>query len=106
MRQVAKKAALQQTRGTCGCHCTRERHVLLKWAGKNQMLELLDDEDVQLTEKEILEQVLGTRSGYARGMGKFVIPITSSSRLYYQKEINNELKTYKTRVVSNKTGIS
>ena len=57
------------------------------------MLELLDDEDVQLTEKEILEQVLGTRSSYARGMGKFVIPTTFSSRLHYSKEINNELET-------------
>ena len=57
------------------------------------MLELLDDEDVQLTEKEILEQVLGTRSGYVRGMGKFVISITFSSCSHYPKEINNELKT-------------
>ena len=57
------------------------------------MLELLDDKDVQLTEKEILEQVLGTRSSYARGMGKFVIPTTFSSRLHYSKEINNELET-------------
>ena len=62
---------------------------------QNQMLELLDNEDVQLIEKEIPEQVLGTRSGYARGMGKFVIPTTSSSRSHYPKKINNELETCK-----------
>ncbi len=69
---------------------------------QNQMLELLDDEKFQLIEKEILEQMLGTRSGYAREMGKFVIPITSSSRLYYQKEINNELKTYRQELSATK----
>ena len=37
--------------------------------------------------------MLGTRSGYVRGMGKFVISITFSSCSHYPKEINNELKT-------------
>jgi septal ring factor EnvC (AmiA/AmiB activator) len=69
---------------------------------QNQMLKLLDDEDVQLTVKEILEQVLGMRSSYARGMGKFVIPTTSSSRSHYPKEINNELETCRQELLATK----
>uniref|UniRef100_A0A2N9H6H5 Uncharacterized protein n=1 Tax=Fagus sylvatica TaxID=28930 RepID=A0A2N9H6H5_FAGSY len=66
------------------------------------MQEKLADEEVQLTEKEIIEQVLGTRPGYARGMGKFVIPTPSSSRSYHATEVNSELETCKQELAETK----
>uniref|UniRef100_A0A2N9G009 DUF4216 domain-containing protein n=1 Tax=Fagus sylvatica TaxID=28930 RepID=A0A2N9G009_FAGSY len=68
----------------------------------NLMQEKLADEEVQLTEKEIIEQVLGTRPGYARGMGKFVIPTPSSSRSYHATEVNSELETCKQELAETK----
>ncbi|GMY18484.1 Transposase, Ptta/En/Spm, plant [Fagus crenata] len=50
----------------------------------NLMLEKLADEDVQLTEDQIVTQVLGTRPGYVRGMVKFVISTPFSSRSHYE----------------------
>lgn len=62
---------------------------------QNLMLEKLADKDVQLTKDQIVTQVLGTRPGYVRGMGKFVISTPSSSRSHYETEVDNELETYK-----------
>ncbi len=70
---------------------------------QNLMQEKLANEEVQLTEKEIIEQVLGTRPGYARGMGKFVIPTPSSSRSYHATELNSELETCKQELAETKT---
>ena len=69
---------------------------------QNLMQEKLADEEVQLIEKEIIEQVLGTRPGYARGMGKFVIPTPSSSRSYHATEVNSELETCKQELAETK----
>ena len=68
----------------------------------NLMLEKLADEEVQLTEKEIIEQVLGTRPGYARGMGNFFIPTPSFSCSYHATEVNSELETCKQELVETK----
>ena len=62
---------------------------------QNLMQEKLANEEVQLTEKKKIEQVLGTRPGYARGMGKFVIPTPSSFYSYHATELNSELETCK-----------
>ena len=60
---------------------------------QNKMLQLLVDENVDLSEDAIVSQVLGTRSGYAIGQRKFVIPIKSFSRSHYQREEDSELAT-------------
>ena len=53
-----------------------------------------------MTEEEIFIEVLGTRRGFVRGMGKFVIPTpTPSSHLRYETSMNMELETCKTRFV-------
>ena len=69
---------------------------------QNKMLQLLADENVDLSEDAIISQVLGTRSGYATGQGKFVIPTTSFSRSHYQREDDSELALYKQELAETK----
>ena len=58
--------------------------------------EKVADEENQSTEEEIFTKVLGTRRGFVRGMGKFVIPTpTSSSHLWYETSMNKELENCK-----------
>jgi hypothetical protein len=61
---------------------------------QNLMLEKLADKEVAVDEEEIFTQALGgKRSGYVRGMGKFVIPTpSSSSRSLYGTQLNLELE--------------
>ena len=60
------------------------------------MKENIADEENQSTEEEIFTEVLGTRRGFVRGMGKFVIPApTSSSHLLYETSMNRELENCK-----------
>ncbi|XP_030946574.1 uncharacterized protein LOC115971041 isoform X2 [Quercus lobata] len=62
----------------------------------NLMIEKVADEENQSTEEEIFTEVLGTRRGFVRGMGKFVIPTpTPSSHLRYETSMNMELETCK-----------
>ena len=69
---------------------------------QNQMLQLLVDENVDLSEDPIVSQVLGTNFGYAIGQGKFVIPITSFSRSHYQREDDSELAICKQELTETK----
>uniref|UniRef100_A0A2N9G8S3 Uncharacterized protein n=1 Tax=Fagus sylvatica TaxID=28930 RepID=A0A2N9G8S3_FAGSY len=68
----------------------------------NKMLQLLADENVDLSEDAIVSQVLGTRSSYATGQGKFVIPTTFSSRSHYQREDDSELALCKQELAETK----
>ncbi|KAK9997340.1 hypothetical protein SO802_022026 [Lithocarpus litseifolius] len=62
----------------------------------NLMKEKVADEENQSTEEEIFTEVLGTRRGFVRGMGKFVIPTpTPSSHSRYEPSMNIELENYK-----------
>ena len=69
---------------------------------QNKMLQLLADENVDLSEDAIVSQVLGTRSGYAIGQRKFVIPIKSFSRSHYQREDDSELAICKQELTETK----
>ena len=69
---------------------------------QNKMLQLLADENVDLSKDPIVSQVLGTNFGYAIGQGKFVIPITSYSRSHYQREDDSELALCKQELVETK----
>lgn len=63
---------------------------------QNPMQEKLSDEDVQMTEEDIVTLMLGTRSGYPRRMENFFIPTTSSSsRLHYEIGVNGEVESCK-----------
>ena len=63
---------------------------------QNLMTEKVVDEENQSTEDEFFTEVLGTRRGFVRGMGKFVIPTpTSSSHLRYETSMNRELENCK-----------
>ena len=60
------------------------------------MTEKVVDEENQSTEDEFFTEVLGTRRGFVRGMGKFVIPTpTSSFDLWYETSMNRELENCK-----------